>query len=44
MGDPKEAAHLALFLASDLARYISGSAITVDVFPNPPFKGFINLS
>ncbi len=30
LGDPKEVAHLALFLASDLARYISGSAITVD--------------
>ncbi|RTE09199.1 SDR family NAD(P)-dependent oxidoreductase [Paenibacillus whitsoniae] len=30
LGDPKEVAHLALFLASDLARYLSGSAITVD--------------
>ncbi|ACT02320.1 SDR family NAD(P)-dependent oxidoreductase [Paenibacillus sp. JDR-2] len=30
LGDPKEVAHVALFLASDLARYISGSAITID--------------
>ncbi|WP_139991495.1 SDR family NAD(P)-dependent oxidoreductase [Paenibacillus paridis] len=30
LGDPKDVAHLALFLASDMARYISGSAITVD--------------
>ena len=30
LGDPKEVANLALFLASDLARYISGSAITID--------------
>jgi len=30
LGDPKEIAYLALFLASDMARYISGSAITVD--------------
>lgn len=30
LGEPKEVAHLALFLASDLARYISGSAITID--------------
>ncbi|SFE53381.1 NAD(P)-dependent dehydrogenase, short-chain alcohol dehydrogenase family [Paenibacillus catalpae] len=30
LGDPKEVAHVALFLASDLARYISGSAIPVD--------------
>ena len=30
MGDPKECAYLALFLASDMARYITGSAIPVD--------------
>lgn len=30
LGDPKEIGHLALFLASDLARYVSGSAITID--------------
>ncbi|OMF26759.1 3-oxoacyl-ACP reductase [Paenibacillus sp. FSL H8-0548] len=30
LGDPKEIGHLALFLASDLARYISGSAISID--------------
>ena len=30
MGKPEECAYLALFLASDLARYISGTAIAVD--------------
>lgn len=30
LGDPKEIGHLALFLASDLARYISGAAISID--------------
>lgn len=30
LGDPKEIAHVALFLASDLARYMSGSTILVD--------------
>lgn len=30
LGDPKEIGHLSLFLASDLARYISGSAIVID--------------
>lgn len=30
LGDPKEVGYLALFLASDLARYISGSAISID--------------
>ena len=30
MGDPKECAALALFLASDLARYITGAVIPVD--------------
>ena len=30
MGDPKECAYLALFLASDMARYITGAAIPVD--------------
>lgn len=30
LGDPKEFANVALFLASDLARYISGSAISID--------------
>lgn len=30
MGDPQKCAALALFLASDLARYITGAAITVD--------------
>jgi len=30
MGDPMECAYLALFLASDMARYISGAAIPVD--------------
>ncbi|MGO4275340.1 SDR family NAD(P)-dependent oxidoreductase, partial [Paenibacillus sp. TAF58] len=30
LGDPKEVGHLALFLASDLARYISGTAISID--------------
>ncbi|MFS0880587.1 SDR family NAD(P)-dependent oxidoreductase [Metabacillus niabensis] len=30
LGDPKEVGHLALFLASDLARYISGAAISID--------------
>lgn len=30
MGDPKECAYLALSLASDMARYITGAAITVD--------------
>lgn len=30
MGDPVDCAYLALFLASDMARYITGSAIPVD--------------
>ncbi|KAB1438676.1 SDR family NAD(P)-dependent oxidoreductase [Candidatus Galacturonibacter soehngenii] len=30
MGQPEECAYLALFLASDMARYISGAAIPVD--------------
>lgn len=30
MGDPRECAYLVLFLASDMARYISGAAIPVD--------------
>ena len=30
MGNPKECAYLALFLASDMARYITGAAIPVD--------------
>jgi len=30
MGDPKECAYLALFLASDMARYITGAVIPVD--------------
>jgi NAD(P)-dependent dehydrogenase (short-subunit alcohol dehydrogenase family) len=30
LGDPKEVGYLALFLASDLARYISGAAIPID--------------
>ena len=30
MGDPEDCAALALFLASDLARYITGAAIPVD--------------
>ncbi len=30
MGDPKECAYLALFLASDMARYITGAAVPVD--------------
>lgn len=30
LGDPKAIGHLALFLASDLARSISGSAISID--------------
>lgn len=30
MGEPEECAYLALFLASDMARYISGAAIPVD--------------
>lgn len=30
MGDPVECAYLALFLASDMARYITGAAIPVD--------------
>jgi NAD(P)-dependent dehydrogenase (short-subunit alcohol dehydrogenase family) len=30
LGDPEECAYLALFLASDMARYISGAAIPVD--------------
>ena len=30
MGDPRECAYLALFLSSDMARYISGAAIPVD--------------
>lgn len=30
MGNPEECAYLALFLASDLARYITGAAIPVD--------------
>lgn len=30
LGDPKEFAYLALFLASDLARYINGTAISID--------------
>jgi len=34
LGDPKEFANLALFLASDLARYINGSAISIDAGSN----------
>lgn len=30
LGDPREIGHLALFLASSLARYISGAAIPID--------------
>ena len=30
MGDPRECVYLALFLASDMARYITGAAILVD--------------
>lgn len=30
MGNPEECAYLALFLASDMARYITGAAIPVD--------------
>ena len=30
MGDPKDCAYLALFLASDMARYITGASIPVD--------------
>ena len=30
MGNPRECAYLALFLASDMVRYISGAAIPVD--------------
>ncbi|MCR5546137.1 MAG: SDR family oxidoreductase [Lachnospiraceae bacterium] len=30
MGDPRECAYLGLFLASDMARYITGAAIPVD--------------
>lgn len=30
MGDPGECAYLALFLASDMARYITGAAIPID--------------
>lgn len=30
MGDPRECVYLALFLASDMARYITGAAIPVD--------------
>ncbi|WP_077620649.1 SDR family NAD(P)-dependent oxidoreductase [Bacillus sinesaloumensis] len=30
LGDPKEVGYLALFLASDLARYISGAVIPID--------------
>ena len=30
MGDPRECAYLVLFLASNMARYISGAAIPVD--------------
>jgi Enoyl-(Acyl carrier protein) reductase len=30
LGDPQEIRHLAFFLASDLARYISGSAISIN--------------
>lgn len=30
MGEPEECAYLALFLASDMARYISGAAIPID--------------
>lgn len=30
MGDPRECAYLALFLVSDMARYITGAAIPVD--------------
>jgi 3-oxoacyl-[acyl-carrier protein] reductase len=30
MGEPKEIANAALFLASDLSKYITGQVLTVD--------------
>lgn len=38
MGDPRECAYLTLFLASDMARYISGAAIPVDGALSPGHK------
>lgn len=40
MGEPEECAYLALFLASDMARYITGAAIPVDRRCPPEVKMF----
>lgn len=42
MGDPMECAYLALFLASDMARYITGAAIPVDGALSAGHQNMIN--
>ncbi len=42
MGEPEECAYLALFLASDLARYITGAAIPVDGALSAGYKNVVH--